>query len=71
MHLQWPLYTDIVIGKSQGTTSVPVLFGETKIADVERADADARPDYVYTDPGVGRKDKKIRNGAVAPKCNSS
>ncbi len=51
------LYTDIAIGKRHGVTSVLVLSGETKIADVERADAADRPDYVCADLGAVMEDK--------------
>lgn len=40
------LYTDIALGKRNGVTSVLVLSGETKQADVDKADEADKPDFV-------------------------
>jgi hypothetical protein len=40
------LYTDIALGKRNGVTSVLVLSGETKQADVDKADDCDKPDFV-------------------------
>ena len=41
------LYTDIALGKKFGVTSVLVLSGETKEADVLAADDADKPDFVF------------------------
>lgn len=41
------LYTDIAIGRRHGVTAVLVLSGETKIEDVEAAEAVDRPDFMF------------------------
>jgi HAD superfamily hydrolase (TIGR01450 family) len=41
------LYTDIALGKRHGVTAILVLSGETQAADVEKADASERPDFVF------------------------
>lgn len=41
------LYTDIALGKSFGVTSVLVLSGETKSADVDAAETKDKPDFVF------------------------
>ncbi len=41
------LYTDIALGKKHGVCSILVLTGETTMADVEKAGACDRPDYVF------------------------
>ena len=41
------LYTDIALGKKFDVTSVLVLSGETKMADVTAADDADKPDYVF------------------------
>lgn len=41
------LYTDIALGKKFGVTSVLVLSGETKQADVDAADVSDKPDFVF------------------------
>lgn len=46
------LYTDIALGRKHGVTSVLVLSGETKMADVQSAGEADRPDYVYDDLGA-------------------
>lgn len=46
------LYTDIALGKRHGVTSVLVLSGETKQADVDLADECDKPDFVYADLGA-------------------
>ena len=46
------LYTDIALGKRHGVTSVLVLSGETKQADVDRAEDKDKPDFVYADLGA-------------------
>ena len=50
------LYTDIVLGKKHGVTSVLVLSGETTLADVEAAELSDRPDFVYDDLGAVMND---------------
>ncbi len=45
------LYTDIAVGKRHGITSCLVLTGETKVADVEKADVDEQPDVML--PSLG------------------
>ncbi len=44
------LYTDIATGKNAGITSILVLSGETKAADL--ADASVAPDFVFADLGT-------------------
>ena len=51
------LYTDIALGKRHGVTSVLVLSGETKQADVDAADPKDRPDFVYADLGAVMADQ--------------
>ena len=51
------LYTDIALGKRHGVTSVLVLSGETKQADVDAADPEDRPDFVYADLGAVMADQ--------------
>ena len=51
------LYTDIALGKRHGVTSVLVLSGETKIADVEAAAEADKPDFVYDDLGAVMNDR--------------
>lgn len=46
------LYTDIALGKRHGVTSVLVLSGETKQADIDIADEKSRPDFIYADLGA-------------------
>ena len=41
------LYTDIALGKKFGVTSVLVLSGETQPSDVEAANDDDKPDFVF------------------------
>jgi HAD superfamily hydrolase (TIGR01450 family) len=41
------LYTDIALGKKHGVTSVLVLSGETKEADVDAASVAEKPDFVF------------------------
>ena len=41
------LYTDIAMGKLHGVCSILVLTGETTLEDVEKADEDKRPDYIF------------------------
>lgn len=41
------LYTDIALGKHHGVTAVLVLSGETKQKDVDNANPDERPDFVF------------------------
>lgn len=41
------LYTDIALGKRHGITSVLVLTGETKQSDVESAEIEDKPDFVF------------------------
>jgi len=41
------LYTDIALGKNHGVTSVLVLSGETKAADLLRIEDKRKPDYVF------------------------
>ena len=52
------LYTDIALGKRHGVTSVLVLSGETKPADLEKADGRDRPDFVYADLGAVMDDSE-------------
>ena len=46
------LYTDIALGKRNGVTSVLVLSGETKQADVDNAEESDKPDFVVEDLSV-------------------
>ena len=46
------LYTDIALGKKHGVTAVLVLSGETTRRDVEAAEYNDRPDYIYEDLGA-------------------
>ncbi len=41
------LYTDIAVGKRHGVSAVLVLSGETKLEDVEKAEEEDRPDYIF------------------------
>jgi HAD superfamily hydrolase (TIGR01450 family) len=41
------LYTDIALGKKNGVTSILVLTGETTLSDVENAEAESKPDFVF------------------------
>ncbi len=41
------LYTDIALGKSFGVTSCLVLSGETKQADIDKAEEKDRPDLIF------------------------
>lgn len=41
------LYTDIAMGKLHSVSAVLVLTGETTMSDVESADEDKRPDYIF------------------------
>lgn len=41
------LYTDIAMGKLHGVCSILVLTGETTLEDVEKADVQKRPDYIF------------------------
>ena len=41
------LYTDIALGKKFGVTAVLVLSGETKPADVDAAEVQDKPDFVF------------------------
>lgn len=51
------LYTDIALGKRHGVTAVLVLSGETKMADVDSARIEDRPDFVYADLGAVMADR--------------
>ncbi len=42
------LYTDIALGRKNGVTSILVLTGETTLSDVENAEADSKPDFVFS-----------------------
>lgn len=51
------LYTDIATGRKHGILSVLVLTGETKTADVDSADEDAKPDIML--PSLAEADRLI------------
>ena len=51
------LYTDIALGKKHGVTSVLVLSGETKEADVDAASVAEKPDFVF--PSLAEADAEI------------
>ena len=51
------LYTDIAVGKRHGVTAVLVLSGETKMEDVEKAEEQDRPDYIF--PSLDEVDAAI------------
>lgn len=41
------LYTDIALGKKFGVPTVLVLSGETKADDVDKANSQDKPDFVF------------------------
>lgn len=51
------LYTDIALGKKFGVTAVLVLSGETKANDVDKANLQDKPDFVFE--SLAEVDKEI------------